>query len=265
MKSHERGDATEAAVIAKLKRRRLSVSIPFGDNERYDIIVATPDDRLLRVQIKTGWIRNGKIEFHGKSQHTNATGNTYTEYEGDVDYFVVYVPDLDSMYLIGESEFGTGMQLRVDEPEQSHETINWAEEYRFEERWPPQPDQTAMANDHPTIERASEYLRQRDVDFARTVTISEYDLLVEADETVVRLGVETGWVEDGRIRFHPNSSADRERIDWFLLHCEETAQAYLVGPDEFDTSISLRVDEPEMEMPSINWAAEYEFEKRWPH
>ncbi|QLH80578.1 group I intron-associated PD-(D/E)XK endonuclease [Halosimplex pelagicum] len=265
MKSHERGDATEAAVIAELKRRCLSVSIPFGDNERYDIVVATPDDRLLRVQIKTGWIRDGTIEFHGKSQHTNSTGNTYTNYEGDVDYFVVYVPDLDSMYLIGESEFGTGMQLRVDDPEQSHETIHWAEEYRFEERWPPRPDGSATADDRPTVERVSEYLRQRDVDFARAVTISEYDLLVDTAETVVRLGVETGWVEDGRIRFHPNSSTDRDSIDWFLVYCAETSQAYLVDPDEFDTSISLRVDDPDTEMPSINWAKEYEFENRWPH
>jgi len=265
MESHERGDATEAAVIAELKRRCLSVSIPFGDNERYDIVVATPDDRLLRVQIKTGWIRDGKIEFHGKSQHTNSTGNTYTEYDGDVDYFIVYVPDRDSMYLIGESEFGTGMQLRVEEPEQSHETINWADEYRVEERWPPQPERAAMSNDHPTIERASEYLRQHDIDFARAVTITEYHLLVEADDTTVRLGVETGWVEGGRIRFHPDSSTDRERIDWFFVYCEEVSGAYLVDPDEFDTSLSLRVDDPDMEMPSINWAAEYEFEKRWPH
>ena len=38
MKSHERGDATEAWVIAELKERGIPVAIPFSDNQRYDII-----------------------------------------------------------------------------------------------------------------------------------------------------------------------------------------------------------------------------------
>ncbi len=28
------------------------------------------------------------------------------------------------------------MQLRVEAPKQSQASINWADEYRFEERWP---------------------------------------------------------------------------------------------------------------------------------
>ena len=132
MESHERGNVTEATVIAELKQRSIAVSLPLGDNERYDAVVATPDDRLLRVQIKTGWTRDGRIEFHGKSQHTNATGNTYSTYEGDVDYFIVYVPELEPMYLIGEWEFGTEMGLRVSEPKRSHETINWAADFLFD-------------------------------------------------------------------------------------------------------------------------------------
>ncbi len=38
-----------------------------------------------------------------------------------------------------------------------------------------------------------------------------------------------------------------------------------MDPDEFDASISLRVDDPDTEMPSINWAEKCEFENRWPH
>ena len=29
------------------------------------------------------------------------------------------------------------MCLRVEEPKQVHETINWAENYEFDARWPP--------------------------------------------------------------------------------------------------------------------------------
>lgn len=34
MDSHEKGDLTEAIIIAELKRRSIPVSLPFGDNER---------------------------------------------------------------------------------------------------------------------------------------------------------------------------------------------------------------------------------------
>jgi len=139
MKSHERGDATEARVIAELKERGIPVAIPFSDNQRYDIIVETPVADLLRIQIKTGRLQSGKIDFHGKSQHTNSTGNTYQKYDGDVDYFLVYTPALDSLHAIGEHEFDTRIQLRVDEPEQTDSSINWADEYEFQRRWPLEP------------------------------------------------------------------------------------------------------------------------------
>jgi len=62
MDSHKKGDLTEAAVLTELKRRDVPVSIPFGDNERYDFVVETPDTQFLRAQIKTGWSRDGVIK-----------------------------------------------------------------------------------------------------------------------------------------------------------------------------------------------------------
>jgi hypothetical protein len=137
LESHEKGDATEAAVVAELKRRAIPVARPFGDNQRYDAVAETSGGDLLKIQIKTGWLADGKVHFHGKSQHTNSTGNVYERYDGDVDYFVVYSDDLDELYLIDESEFETKMALRVDPPKQSDSSINWAEDYRFDANWPP--------------------------------------------------------------------------------------------------------------------------------
>lgn len=259
------GNATEAIAIAELKRRNISVSLPFGDNERYDAIVAAPGDRMLRVQIKTGWMRDGCVEFHGKSQRTNSTGNTYSEYEGEVDYFIVYVPDRDSMYLIAEREFGTDMRLRLSEPERSRDTINRADEFRFDERWPPQSDDMGTATGSPTIQRAVSFLDEQELSVAKAVTIAESHLLVDTGDAVVRLGVKTGWVTNGRIRFHPRSKTDSDLIDWYFVFCDGLDSAYLVRPDEFETSISLRVSEPEEPMPSINWAEDYEFKSRWPY
>lgn len=138
MDSHRKGDLTEAIVIAELKKRAIPVSIPFGDNERYDAITETPDGDLLKVQIKTGWIANGTVNFHGKSQHTNANGNVYQLYDGDVDFFLVYCDELEQMYWVQEDEFQTQISLRVEEPMQMKPNINWAEDYEFDANWPPE-------------------------------------------------------------------------------------------------------------------------------
>jgi|SRR5699024_7258096 len=138
MDSHRKGDLTEALVIAELKKRGIPVSIPFGDNERYDIVAETPNGGLLKVQIKTGWMADGKVNFHGKSQHTNASGNVYQKYDGDVDFFLVYCHELERMYWVRENVFETQMSLRVEEPKQVKPSINWAEEYEFDANWPPE-------------------------------------------------------------------------------------------------------------------------------
>ena len=72
METHRKGDLTEAVLIAELMKRSIPVSVPFGDNERYDIVTETPGGGLLKLQVKTGWMADGTIEFHGTSQHTNA-------------------------------------------------------------------------------------------------------------------------------------------------------------------------------------------------
>lgn len=100
MEPHRRGEATEAIVLAELKQRDIAVSHPFGDNERYDAVIEAPDGELLKVQIKTGWKKNGCIRFHTKTQHTNSTGHVYKPYGDRVDYFVVYSPDTEEIYLV---------------------------------------------------------------------------------------------------------------------------------------------------------------------
>lgn len=145
MDSHEKGDLTEAIVIAELKRRSIPVSLPFGDNDRYDLVLETPEGGLLRMQVKTGWLSDGKIEFHARSQHTNSQGNVYKSYDGDINYFVVFSHDLETLYLIREDEFGGSISLRVDEPKIENRRINWASEFEFDRRWPPGTDEHALA------------------------------------------------------------------------------------------------------------------------
>lgn len=52
----------EARIIHASIARGYSVSIPFGDNGRYGLIVDTASE-LYRVQCKTGWIEDNCVQF----------------------------------------------------------------------------------------------------------------------------------------------------------------------------------------------------------
>jgi hypothetical protein len=137
MDSHKKGDLTEAAVLTELKRRDVPVSIPSGDNERDDFVVETSDTQFLRAQIKTGWSRDGVIEFRGYSKHTNSSGNIQKSYDGDIDCFLVFSHEHEQLFFVWEEEVGANMSLRTEEPKQNQPSINWAADYAFDERWPP--------------------------------------------------------------------------------------------------------------------------------
>jgi hypothetical protein len=55
MNTKQLGDETEAHVLTALIGAGYTVSVPFGDNERYDLVLDT-GERFLKAQCKTGWI-----------------------------------------------------------------------------------------------------------------------------------------------------------------------------------------------------------------
>jgi len=260
MESHKKGDLTESIVITELKRRQIPVSVPFGDNERYDLTVEAPTGDFYSIQVKTGRYRDGLVRFNGMSQHTNSSGNVYKSYHDDVDYFLVYCYELETLYLIAEQEFDTRMELRVETPEQVHRTINWAEEYEFDTRWPPE-DDNGTENGDPAVERAIDALRESQTEVFRRVSDDDQkNVKVLVKNEPYQLRIENGWVVDGRIRFDGSS----EDIDRYLVYCDELDTLYVIDDAEFERAISLRIEEPEQWNSSINWAPDYEFEKNWP-
>lgn len=266
MESHRKGDLTEALVVAELKRREIPVSKPVGDNERYDL-VAESAGGLWKLQVKTGWLKDGTIRFHGKSQHTNAAGNVYELYDGDVDFFVVYVDELEELYLVEESSVRSNMRLRVDKPDQYDRSINWADAFEFDRNWPPG-DATARPpeSDQPFVER----LEEHDVPtYLPRVGDPPFDAIVAtSDGDLHSVQFEPGWVVGGRIRFNGGEAGNEDgqdlAVDYVLIFCAELDRLYLVDRGCFDVTISLRVEEPIQPNSRINWAEDYEFASNWP-
>ncbi|QCS44025.1 group I intron-associated PD-(D/E)XK endonuclease [Natrinema versiforme] len=126
------GDETEARAISELIASGYSVSIPFGDNDKYDLIVDDGTD-LYRIQCKTGWSNKPEtLRFNTHSQTTK--DGTYHEetYHGLIDAFLVYYPENEQFYWIRAADAtGQKMELRF-ESEIDHPSINWAMDYEFD-------------------------------------------------------------------------------------------------------------------------------------
>ncbi len=125
------GDVAEVAVIAALIPAGYRISIPFGENHRYDL-VADRDGQLMRIQVKTGRLRRGAIGFKAYSSHAHRGGGSCRPYVGEVDAFGVYCAARLEVYLIPIVDLGGMLQpyLRVDRPVNGQvKKIRWAGQY----------------------------------------------------------------------------------------------------------------------------------------
>ncbi|MEY7850319.1 group I intron-associated PD-(D/E)XK endonuclease [Natrarchaeobius sp. A-rgal3] len=129
--SKDIGDETEARAVSKLVANGYSVSIPFGDNDRYDLVV---DDsaRLYRLQCKTAWSNKERtIRFNTHSQTTKNGAYHEETYRGEIDAFFVHYPREETFYWIDAADANDQkMELRFGS-EIDHPSINWADTYEF--------------------------------------------------------------------------------------------------------------------------------------
>lgn len=268
--AHRRGDATEARVIAELLHRGVSFSIPPTDNERFDLILASPADNFYRIQVKTGWIQRGCVTFRAASSHVNSTGVVHKRYEGDIDYFLVFEPTREEMYLISEDEVHSAIYLRVDESKQTDRTANHAKDYLFDRNWPPEGRSGDEADDRPKPKEIDQSAVTAFSELDTTVAILEgddspYDLLAETPEGgLVRCAFRQAQTRDGRIFFNPDENQEEQQFDQYLLYGNDQDQFYLIDQAVFDSSITLWIEEPEQRRRTTLRARDYELERQWP-
>lgn len=130
--SKQKGDETEAKLVHELIASGHSVSIPFGDNDKYDIVVDDGTD-LHRVQCKTAWeTEKGTVRFNTHSQTTRAGEYHESTYHGEIDAFLVRFPPAEALFWIDiEDATSQKMELRSD-ADIDHPSINWVGDYEFD-------------------------------------------------------------------------------------------------------------------------------------
>jgi hypothetical protein len=77
------GDVAELLLLTELVSRGLSVAIPFGHNNYYDVVVEHGvSKKLLKVQVKTANVKHNKNSYKF---------NDMTKYVGQVDFIAFLV------------------------------------------------------------------------------------------------------------------------------------------------------------------------------
>lgn len=134
MNTKQTGDETEIKIMAALIASGYTVSVPFGDNERYDLVLDTGSS-FERVQCKTGWIEGDVIRFKTASKTTVDGETVLNDYKGEIDVFAVRCADTDRLYWVPvEDARAKSTYLRLDEPKIAHPSVNLAREYRLKDR-----------------------------------------------------------------------------------------------------------------------------------
>ena len=110
------GDRTTLAVMLALTELGYHISVPFGENTRYDLVV-DDGDRLQRVQCKTGRFLDGVVIFRTASSYAHHPNPKPRQrhYRGQVDAFAVYCKEIGGVYLVPIDDVPTVMaHLRVN-------------------------------------------------------------------------------------------------------------------------------------------------------
>lgn len=120
------GEISEGVVLGHLLKRGITVLLPFGNNQRYDLVLDEGGE-FVRAQVKTGRLADGCVTF--KTSSVNGFTGKRTTYVGGADIFLVYCPETDQVYRVPVSECGPSrMSLRVAEG-RSRPTTRRAQDY----------------------------------------------------------------------------------------------------------------------------------------
>lgn len=127
-----KGNVSESKVMTAYIAAGFTVLLPFGNGAPYDLVVDL-GHRMLKVQVKTGRLRDGCVLFPVQriSGHRGKRRKRYGESEFHI--FAVYCPDNDKLYVQSLAESLSSGRLRCDETKnRQKEKVRWARHFEFE-------------------------------------------------------------------------------------------------------------------------------------
>ena len=132
LSAKNKGSLTELQCISAFYNLGYTVSIPYGEDNRYDFI-ADINGILIKVQVKTSSTKdNGNsYSFSCRSSQTNSKGTINKKYTKDeIDYFATYINN--NCYLIPVEECSCRKKLKFVDNNNVSKSNNTSEQnYRL--------------------------------------------------------------------------------------------------------------------------------------
>jgi hypothetical protein len=129
-----KGVITEEFLKLWFLRKGFSVSVPIGDDDRYDFIVDC-GGMLLRLQSKTANLtrKPGYLNFKTCSEHRNSQKNYRTKYsKNDIDFFCTIHPETEQVYIVPVEECGNECYLKLSPSDFKASGLRLASDYEGE-------------------------------------------------------------------------------------------------------------------------------------
>lgn len=136
MTTKQLGNIGEAKALAKLVSMNIPVYVSFGDNEKADL-VAEFNGKLNKLQVKTSEkFEDNQFTISLKSSTIRNQNHYYHKYNSsEIDYFVVYNLESDTLLLLPIEEFENRNSIKFRIPytktHNQYKSLNY-EDYLFE-------------------------------------------------------------------------------------------------------------------------------------
>lgn len=130
--TNHRGAVAEAKIIARLAELGERVLVPFARIGRYDLGLDR-DSGFVRVECKRARLVNGTLVFD-TATHGGYGNKPRKSYAADADYFAVWLPATDKVYMVPVKIAPKGsMSLRIDLPRKKANAsrIRWAKDFEI--------------------------------------------------------------------------------------------------------------------------------------
>lgn len=117
--TNSKGQISEAAIMTRLLQAGYVVLMPYGGNQRYDMVIEDTRGQFFRIQCKSAWIDEHSTVLKFDTANHNVTGKKrdWRHYRGQCEYFAIYSAELNKVYLVPVEEVGsTRAHLRLTPP-----------------------------------------------------------------------------------------------------------------------------------------------------
>lgn len=130
-----KGEATEAIITGEFLKRNINVLDPYGENQRYDLVLDTGSE-MIKVQCKKGKLTDDRdvVRFSAQSSSLRSDGYVKDSYDSSVDYFAVYVWEISELFIVHTAKVAnTTGSLRLTKPKNNQvKGITFAAEHTVE-------------------------------------------------------------------------------------------------------------------------------------